>query len=42
LADFFKGAGGGFNFMLYLKIFVGVVALVLIVMVLFVKPGYFS
>ena len=39
LADFFKGVGGGFNFMLYLKIFAGVVVLVLVVMILFVKPG---
>lgn len=40
LADFFKGMGGGFgNFMLYVKIFAGVFIGVVLIMILFVKPG---
>ncbi|CAD8189110.1 unnamed protein product [Paramecium pentaurelia] len=40
LADFFKGAGFGMgNFMLYVKIFAGIFITVVVVMILFIKPG---
>jgi hypothetical protein len=39
LADFFASSGGGRGLFFYLKVILGVVAVVLVVMVLFVKPG---
>lgn len=39
ISDFLKGAAGGRGFMFYIKLVLGVIALVLVVLVLFVKPG---